>query len=84
VDISGHGAPEHIVQAAVDRWGRIDALVNNAGVLALMPLAGATADGINRVLLRRIDRPAAFHNRPVRVAHTRLRSSQHSSQGPSS
>jgi len=32
VDVSGEDAGGRIVEAAMDRWGRIDALVNNAGV----------------------------------------------------
>ncbi|MET7860344.1 SDR family oxidoreductase [Streptomyces sp. NPDC005318] len=38
-DICEDGAADRIVTAAVDRWGRLDLLVNNAGVAALMPLA---------------------------------------------
>lgn len=38
------------VGAAVDRWGRLDVLVNNAGAGAIMPLAEATAERIERIL----------------------------------
>lgn len=34
------------IDKAVDTWGRIDALVNNAGAGAILPLADATADRI--------------------------------------
>lgn len=34
------------VGEAVDRWGRLDALVNNAGAGAILPLSEATADRI--------------------------------------
>lgn len=33
------GAPAKVVSAAVERWGRLDHLINNAGATAVMPLA---------------------------------------------
>jgi ketoreductase RED2 len=36
-DIADHGAPERIVAAALDTWGRLDVLVNNAGTTAVIP-----------------------------------------------
>lgn len=42
-DIRAGGSPEAIVRAAVDRWERLDVLVNNAGATAVMPLAEVTA-----------------------------------------
>ena len=50
VDITQDDAPEAIVNAALDRWARIDVLVNNAGAFAAMPLEQATAAGITRLL----------------------------------
>ncbi|MFJ9034024.1 SDR family NAD(P)-dependent oxidoreductase [Streptomyces sp. NPDC102274] len=38
-DICEEDAADRIVSTAVERWGRLDLLVNNAGVTALMPLA---------------------------------------------
>lgn len=38
------------VGEAVDRWGRLDALVNNAGAGAILPLSEATADRIADIL----------------------------------
>src|SRR5439155_24373538 len=35
-----------IFATAVDNWGRVDALVNNAGAGAILPLSDATADRI--------------------------------------
>ncbi|MEU0965796.1 SDR family oxidoreductase [Streptomyces sp. NPDC005917] len=39
LDICGEGAAEAVVTTATRRWGRLDLLVNNAGVTAIMPLA---------------------------------------------
>src|SRR5690625_529287 len=38
VDLTGHDAPQRIVEAALARWGRIDFLVNNAGIGSPKPL----------------------------------------------
>src|SRR5262245_52250496 len=37
------------IAKAVDSWGRIDALVNNAGAGAILPLADTTADRITDI-----------------------------------
>ncbi|WP_226872098.1 SDR family NAD(P)-dependent oxidoreductase [Microbispora sitophila] len=42
-DVRVAGGPETIVRTAVDRWGRLDVLVNNAGATTVMPLAETTA-----------------------------------------
>ena len=36
-DIAAPGVPERLVEAALERWGRLDTLVNNAGTTALIP-----------------------------------------------
>ncbi len=36
-DIAEPGVPERLVAAALDHWGRLDVLVNNAGTTALIP-----------------------------------------------
>jgi ketoreductase RED2 len=36
-DITEDGVPEQLVTAALERWGRLDTLVNNAGTTAVIP-----------------------------------------------
>lgn len=38
------------VAETLDRWGRLDALINNAGAGAILPLAEATAERITEIL----------------------------------
>lgn len=45
-DLNEPSAPQEVVDAAVDRWGQLDVLVNNAGATRIMPLAHTTAAGI--------------------------------------
>jgi ketoreductase RED2 len=52
-DISDPGTARALVEAAQDRWGRLDGLVNNAAVtadVALSDIDGVTVDHWNRVL----------------------------------
>ena len=46
IDLCASGAPHQVIEAAVERWGRVDVLVNNAGATRVMPLAETTADAI--------------------------------------
>jgi ketoreductase RED2 len=51
-DITDPGVPERLVAAALDRWGRLDTLVNNAGTTALIPhhdLEAASVDVWRRI-----------------------------------
>ena len=51
-DITEPGVPEHLVAVALERWGRIDTLVNNAGTTAVIPhhdLASASVDVWRRI-----------------------------------
>ncbi|SEE36309.1 SDR family NAD(P)-dependent oxidoreductase [Streptomyces sp. KS_5] len=45
-DIRVPGAAEEVVRVAIDRWGHLDVLVNNAGATKVMPLADTTAESI--------------------------------------
>jgi ketoreductase RED2 len=51
-DITDPEVPERLVAAALERWGRLDVLVNNAGTTALIPhhdLEAATVDIWRRI-----------------------------------
>ncbi|TDC55119.1 SDR family oxidoreductase [Actinomadura sp. KC345] len=45
-DLRDPDAARDVIDAAIDRWGRLDVLVNNAGATRMMPLADTTSDGI--------------------------------------
>ncbi|MBZ6254100.1 SDR family oxidoreductase [Streptomyces olivaceus] len=68
-DIRDDDAPDRIVQRAVDEWDRLDVLVNNAGVLAMMPIDEMTAHGIDRVMTTNVTAPSLL----VKAAAPRLR-----------
>ena len=51
-DITEPDVPERLVAAALERWGRLDTLVNNAGTTAVIPhhdLAAASVDVWRRI-----------------------------------
>ena len=51
-DITEPDVPGHLVQAALERWGRLDTLVNNAGTTAVIPhhdVEAATVDVWRRI-----------------------------------
>lgn len=70
IDITGDEAPRRIVELAVRRWGRIDFLVNNAGVGSPKPLHEADDANLDQfldVMLRapfRLAREALPHMPP--------------------
>jgi NAD(P)-dependent dehydrogenase (short-subunit alcohol dehydrogenase family) len=48
-DLTDVNQPGRIVDAAVDRFGKIDALINNAGVAPLSPLTGTSRETFDQV-----------------------------------
>ena len=51
-DLTKAGTPGRLVAAALDRWGRLDTLVNNAGTTAVIPhhdIAAASVDVWRRI-----------------------------------
>jgi NAD(P)-dependent dehydrogenase (short-subunit alcohol dehydrogenase family) len=57
-DVCADGAPEAVVGAAVQRWGRVDVVVNNAGATAAMPLAEATGPRIADLFALNVTAPS--------------------------
>lgn len=49
-DLGEAGAPEALVAAAVERYGRVDVLVNNAGIDGMKPALDQTGDEFRRVI----------------------------------
>ncbi|MGW3352145.1 SDR family NAD(P)-dependent oxidoreductase [Nonomuraea rubra] len=57
-DITGDGTPQAVIDAATDRWGRLDVLVNNAGATAVMPLADTDAQRVADLLALNVTAPS--------------------------
>src|ERR1051325_5129826 len=73
-DLTASGAPEKLVQTAIDAWGRIDIIVNNAGYTIDAPIHKMSDDAfqkmldIHTVVPFRVIRAAAPHLRePAKV-----------------
>ncbi|WP_202817768.1 SDR family NAD(P)-dependent oxidoreductase [Kribbella sp. ALI-6-A] len=58
IDLCADGAPATVVAAADARWGRVDALVNNAGIFDLMPLAELSAERIDALFAVNVTAPS--------------------------
>ncbi|GAA3579244.1 SDR family oxidoreductase [Nonomuraea rosea] len=57
-DLTAADAPQAVIDAAAGRWGRLDVLVNNAGVTAVMPLADTDATRVNDLLALNVTAPS--------------------------
>ncbi|MFF9458586.1 SDR family NAD(P)-dependent oxidoreductase [Streptomyces flaveolus] len=60
-----------MVDAAIERWGHLDALVNNAGATRMMPLAETTAAGISALFELNVTAPSLLAR--AALPHLRLR-----------
>jgi NAD(P)-dependent dehydrogenase (short-subunit alcohol dehydrogenase family) len=69
-DVSDERHVESTVDAAIDRYGRIDVIVNNAGLMIFKPLEEHTADDWMKVL--KVDLLGAFYF--TRQAFLRMKS----------
>jgi NAD(P)-dependent dehydrogenase (short-subunit alcohol dehydrogenase family) len=49
-DVSNDADARRMIQAGVDRWGRVDVLVANAGILPLMSIEETTGDDWDQVM----------------------------------
>src|SRR3954463_11098621 len=49
-DLTKPGAPDELVQTAIDAWGRLDIIVNNAGYTIDAPVHKMTDDAFQRML----------------------------------
>jgi NAD(P)-dependent dehydrogenase (short-subunit alcohol dehydrogenase family) len=50
VDLVDDGAADHVTAAALDRYGRVDVLVNNAGTHEIVPAVDESIDTFRRVV----------------------------------
>ncbi|WP_246090552.1 SDR family NAD(P)-dependent oxidoreductase [Nonomuraea deserti] len=57
-DIRGEHAPETVVGAAIERWGRLDVLVNSAGATAMMALADTDAERVGDLFALNVTAPS--------------------------
>ena len=50
IDLNEPGSPERLVDWTVERWGRLDLLVNNAGIHALGTVADVSENDYDRIM----------------------------------
>jgi NAD(P)-dependent dehydrogenase (short-subunit alcohol dehydrogenase family) len=58
IDVCGEGAPAEVIETAVQRWGRVDHLINNAGATAVMTLADTDERTITNLLALNVVAPS--------------------------
>ena len=64
-DIRATEAAGIIVAAARERWGRLDVVVNNAGILRVMPLAEADTERMEAILSTNVVAPSLLARRAL-------------------
>ena len=68
-DVTDYAAVEASVQAVVDQWGRLDVMVNNAGIALRERFLDLTLDGFDKVMAANLT--GVFHG--VRAAGLRMK-----------
>jgi NAD(P)-dependent dehydrogenase (short-subunit alcohol dehydrogenase family) len=74
-DIGDHGVAERIVKEAMERFGRIDTLVNNAGSFMAKPFTAFTVDDYVKTLATNLD--GFFHITQAAIAEMEKQGSGH-------
>jgi NADP-dependent 3-hydroxy acid dehydrogenase YdfG len=64
-DICADGTPATVINEAIDRWGRVDVLVNIAGATAIIPLAEITDTRIAELFVLNVTASACL---PARLS----------------
>jgi NAD(P)-dependent dehydrogenase (short-subunit alcohol dehydrogenase family) len=71
-DVRAEQAADTIIRTAVERWDRLDVLVNNAGATTMMPLADTTASRVRDLFDLNVTAPSLL----ARAALSHLRRAQ--------
>ena len=74
-DIGERAVAEAVVKTAIEHFGRIDTLVNNAGIFIAKPFAAFTADDYRNILHVNLD--GFFHITQLAIPHMLTRKSGH-------
>jgi NAD(P)-dependent dehydrogenase (short-subunit alcohol dehydrogenase family) len=64
-DLRSDGAAEEIVAEAIAQWGRLDVLVNNAGVTAMMPIGEVTVTAMDDLFALNVFAPSLLVSRAL-------------------
>ena len=84
VDLTADDGPQRIVDAAIQRWGRIDFLINNAGVGSPKPLHETDDESLDYFLGLMLRAPFRLARDVCRTCSPARRSSTSRRRSPSS
>ena len=80
-DVSDFGAAEHMIQRAIERYGRLDILVNNAGILRDRMLVNMTEDEWDAVIAVHLKGHSGRPDTPPRTGASGPRPGRRSARG---